>query len=168
VTERAPLLAGTRSGVGRTVLLQDREHGLGVLVVLGPAHPGDRQHPPLVNWTCLCDRHQGGIGEDAERGKPSVGGLLPPPFPLTPFILTCGALAVDRWRFFLTFGAMRLLRFGAEAVLARSYGRGVLRILQSDTFQVVIIGFVVLAVVGTVVSAVLLWRSTRTRRLRPA
>ena len=99
----------------------------------------------------------------------AVPALLPPPFPLTPFVLTCGALAVDRWRFFLTFGAMRLVRFGAEALLARRYGRGVLRILQSDTFQIIIVGFIVLAVVGTLVSAVLLWRSTRPRKqLRPA
>ena len=92
----------------------------------------------------------------------AVPALLPPPFPLTPFILTCGALDVDRWRFFGTLGAARLLRFGAEALLARTYGPGVLRILQSDTFQAVVIGFIVIAVLGTAASAVLLWRSTRT------
>ena len=48
----------------------------------------------------------------------AVSALLPPPFPLTPFILTCGALKVDRWRFFGTFGTVRLLRFGVEGVLA--------------------------------------------------
>jgi membrane protein YqaA with SNARE-associated domain len=98
----------------------------------------------------------------------AVPALLPPPFPLTPFILTCGALAMNRWRFFMTFGAMRLLRFGAEATLARVYGRGILRVLQSDGFQLVITGFVVLAVAGTAASAVLLWRSTRRSRLSTA
>ena len=98
----------------------------------------------------------------------AVPALLPPPFPLTPFILTCGALAVNRARFFLTFGAMRLLRFGAEALLARRYGRGILRVLESDTFQFVVIGFIVVALVGTTVSAILLWKSTRTRELRAA
>lgn len=98
----------------------------------------------------------------------AVPALLPPPFPLTPFILTCGALAVDRWRFFLTFTVVRLLRFGVEAGLARIYGRGILRVLQSDVFQAVVIGFIALAVIGTAVSAVLLWRSTHDRRLRPA
>jgi membrane protein YqaA with SNARE-associated domain len=99
----------------------------------------------------------------------ALPALMPPPFPLTPFILTCGALAVNRWRFFITFGMVRLLRFGAEALLARRYGRGILRVLQSDTFQMVVIGFVVIAVVGTIVSAVLLWRSThRSRRPQAA
>jgi hypothetical protein len=63
---------------------------------------------------------------------------------------------------------VRLLRFGAEAVLARVYGRGVLRVLQSDVFQIVVIGFVVIALAGTIVSAIVLWRSTHHKRLSPA
>jgi membrane protein YqaA with SNARE-associated domain len=98
----------------------------------------------------------------------AVPALLPPPFPLTPFVLTCGALNVNRWIFFGTFTMMRLIRFGSEAVLARIYGRGVLRLLESDAFQRVIFGFVIVAVFGTIVSAVLLWRSTRQPRLTPA
>jgi membrane protein YqaA with SNARE-associated domain len=98
----------------------------------------------------------------------AVPALLPPPFPLTPFVLTCGALKTNRWIFFPTFAVMRLIRFGSEAVLARIYGRGVLRLLESDTFQRVIIGFIVVAVLGTILSGVMLWRSTRQPRLRTA
>jgi len=98
----------------------------------------------------------------------AIPALLPPPFPLTPFILTCGALDVNRWRFFVTLACVRLLRFGAEATLARVYGRRVLRVLQSEPFQMVVIGFVVVAVVGTIISAVLLWRSTHRSKLSPA
>jgi membrane protein YqaA with SNARE-associated domain len=98
----------------------------------------------------------------------AVPALLPPPFPLTPFILTCGALDVNRWRFFVTFGVVRFVRFGAEGVLARVYGRRVLAVLQSEPFQMVILGFVVIAILGTIASAVLLWRSTHQKRLSPA
>lgn len=98
----------------------------------------------------------------------AVPALLPPPFPLTPFILTCGALNVDPRRFFVTLGAARLVRFGAEAVLAVIYGRGVLRLLQSEPFQMVVAGFLVIAVAGTIVSGVMLWRSTRDKRPRTA
>jgi membrane protein YqaA with SNARE-associated domain len=98
----------------------------------------------------------------------AVPALLPPPFPLTPFILTCGALDVNRWRFFVTFGLVRFVRFGAEAALARVYGRRVLAVLQSEPFQMVIIAFVVIALLGTIASAVLLWRSTHHKRLSPA
>lgn len=95
----------------------------------------------------------------------AIPALLPPPFPLTPFILTCGALRVNPWRLFSIFAAMRLLRFGVEAALAVRYGRGVLRVLQSDGFQMVMAGFVLIAIVGTVATAVLLWRSTHESRV---
>ena len=98
----------------------------------------------------------------------AVPALMPPPFPLTPFVLTCGALKVNPWRFFGVFGTMRLLRYGTEAGLAVVYGRGILRILQSDVFQMVVGGFVVVAVLGTMMTMVLLWRSTREPRIRPA
>ena len=86
---------------------------------------------------------------------------LPPPFPLTPFLLTCGALGVDRGRLLAVFGGVRLLRFGVEAALARRFGDRVLRLLESDGFQIVIGAFAVIAVIGTVATVVLLWRRTR-------
>jgi len=98
----------------------------------------------------------------------ACAAVLPPPFPLTPFVLTCGALEVDRRIFFGTFAAMRLIRFGGQAALARAYGRGVLRIIESDSLQVVVVGFIFVALIGTTVSAIMLWRSTRLPRLRPA
>ena len=98
----------------------------------------------------------------------AAAALLPPPFPLTPFVLTCGALNVDLRLFLISFGSARLLRFGVEAGLARLYGRGIVRVFESDTFQTVIMAFIWIAVIGTVISAVILWRSTQRQRLRPA
>jgi membrane protein YqaA with SNARE-associated domain len=98
----------------------------------------------------------------------ALAALLPPPFPLTPFVLTCGALEIDRWIFFSIFGLMRLMRFGGEAALARVYGRGVLRVIESELFQMVAGGFIIIAVAGTLISAILLWRNVRRPRLRPA
>lgn len=101
-----------------------------------------------------------------DRGAVALAlpALMPPPFPLTPFILTCGALRVSLRRFFATFIVVRLLRFGIESVLALVAGAGILRVLRSDRFQAVIIAFIAIAVVGTIISGVLLWRSSR----RPA
>lgn len=93
----------------------------------------------------------------------ALPAALPPPFPLTPFVLTCGALQVNRWWFFSTFAIMRLLRFSLGAALARIYGRGILRVLQSDDFRIVVIGFIAVAMLGTIVSGVFLWRSTHAR-----
>ena len=98
----------------------------------------------------------------------AFAAVLLPPFPLTPFVLTCGALKVGRWIFFGTFAAMRFIRFGGEAALARVYGRGVLRVIESDSFQTAIIGFIVVAIIGTVMSGTMFWRSTRQSRLSHA
>jgi membrane protein YqaA with SNARE-associated domain len=98
----------------------------------------------------------------------AVPAVLPPPFPLTPFVLTCGALQVDRGLFFPTFGVMRLLRFSAGAVLARIYGRGILHVLESEAFQIVIVAFMAIAIAGTVVSGVLLWRRIHARPVTAA
>ena len=106
------------------------------------------------------------------RGKGAVAlaipAIMPPPFPLTPLVMTCGALQVDPRRFFSTFAAMRLIRFSIGAVLARIYGRGILRVLESDQFRMIVITFIVVAVVGTIVSAVVFWRNTQTRSLSAA
>ena len=98
----------------------------------------------------------------------AAAALLPPPFPLTPFVLTCGALNVDRRLFLITFGAARLVRFGAEAGLAHRYGRGIIRVFESEGFHTVITGFVWIAAAGTVISAIVLWKHTQRQRLRPA
>jgi membrane protein YqaA with SNARE-associated domain len=98
----------------------------------------------------------------------AVPAIMPPPFPLTPLVLTCGALRVDARRFFTTFAVVRLIRFGTGAVLARMYGRGILRVLESDTFQTAVIAFVVVALVGTILSGVLFWRNAHASSLSPA
>jgi membrane protein YqaA with SNARE-associated domain len=90
--------------------------------------------------------------------------LLPPPFPLTAFVLTSGALKVGLTRFLLVFAAARVVRFGIEGILARLYGGSVLRILESELAQQIAIGLVVVSIVGTVIAIARIWRATR----RPA
>jgi membrane protein YqaA with SNARE-associated domain len=49
--------------------------------------------------------------------------ILPPPIPLSPFILASGALGIPRKTFLLTFGAARIVRYSFVAWLAVAYGR---------------------------------------------
>jgi membrane protein YqaA with SNARE-associated domain len=93
----------------------------------------------------------------------SVGALaiIPPPFPFTAFVLTSGALHADAWSFFMTLAGVRLVRFGLEAGLAARYGRGILAWMKSSTFDVIVGVLIGLAVVGTIVSAIAVWRGTR-------
>ena len=98
----------------------------------------------------------------------ALPAIMPPPIPLTPLVLTCGALQVDPRRFFSTVAAMRLIRVSIGAVLARIYGRGILQVLESDQVRMVVVAFIVVAGVGTIVSAVVFWRNTQTRSLSAA
>ena len=56
---------------------------------------------------------------------------------------------------------------GSKPALASRYGRGILRWMRTPTFQMVVAGFIVLAAIGTIVSAVVLIRSSK-RAASPA
>jgi membrane protein YqaA with SNARE-associated domain len=60
--------------------------------------------------------------------------VLPPPIPLSPFLLASGALGVSRNRFLLVYGAARTLRYSLVTWLAITYGRRVVR-MWSSTLQ---------------------------------
>jgi len=60
--------------------------------------------------------------------------LLPPPIPLSPFVLASGALGVSRGRFLVAFGGARCLRYSLVAWLGVAYGRDLVR-LWSGSIQ---------------------------------
>jgi membrane protein YqaA with SNARE-associated domain len=94
-------------------------------------------------------------------------GLIPPPFPYTAFVLVSGAGRVNPWMFLTTLGGVRLLRFAIEAALARYYGRGILSWMQSPTFTAVVSVLTGLAIIGTIVSGIVLYRSVRSDKRPP-
>src|ERR1700744_2338685 len=57
----------------------------------------------------------------------ATSALLPPPFPLMPFLLASGALGVSRKKFFIAFGLARAFRYSLVAWLAALYGRAMVR-----------------------------------------
>ena len=93
----------------------------------------------------------------------TVGALaiIPPPFPFTAFVLTSGAASVNAWTFLVTLAGVRVLRFGAESGLAAYYGRGIIAWMKSSTFTVVVGAMTAMAIVGTVISAIAVYRSVR-------
>jgi membrane protein YqaA with SNARE-associated domain len=99
----------------------------------------------------------------SERAAVSVAALaiIPPPFPFTAFVLTSGAFRAKAWHFFVTLAGVRMLRFTVEGALAARYGRGILAWTESTTFTVVVGALILLAVAGTVVSAIAVYRSTK-------
>ena len=91
-------------------------------------------------------------------------GIIPPPFPFTAFVLTSGAFGLNPWLFLTSLAGVRVTRFVAEAALAAHYGNGVIAWMQSPLFTFIVIGLAVLAVVGTLVSAIAVYRATRRDR----
>jgi membrane protein YqaA with SNARE-associated domain len=89
--------------------------------------------------------------------------LIPPPFPFTPFVLAGGALGMNPWSFFGALAAVRAFRFGIEGALAFRYGSQIVHWMKTPTFQAVVAVFIGLAVIGTIVSAVLVIRGSRRR-----
>lgn len=57
----------------------------------------------------------------------ALPAVLPPPMPLSPFVLAAGALKMSREKFLTTFTISRGLRHAFAAWLGIHYGRGVLR-----------------------------------------
>ena len=96
-------------------------------------------------------------------------GLIPPPFPFTAFVLVSGACRVNAWTFLSVLAGVRLLRFLLEAGLAKYYGRGILSWMQSGTFTAIVFVLTGLAIIGTIVSGVAVYRGVRKdKRVRRA
>jgi membrane protein YqaA with SNARE-associated domain len=101
-------------------------------------------------------------------GRAEVGvaalAIIPPPFPFTAFVLASGAIGGRAWTFFTTLAAVRVVRFLAEGGLAGIYGRRILGWMKSTTFEVIIGVLIALAVIGTIVSGIAVYRGSRTPR----
>jgi membrane protein DedA with SNARE-associated domain len=91
----------------------------------------------------------------------AVLDLLPPPFPFTACVLAAGALKVNKTLFFVALALTRLVRFGGEAVLAYFYGRHIVSWLESPTLEYIGVGFVVAAIVGSIITTVQVVRKSR-------
>ncbi len=93
-----------------------------------------------------------------------VPPLLPPPIPLTPFLLAAGALGVSWRRFLVSFCLARVARYGLVAWAGVVYGRRVVR-WWSNTLagwsSVIAWTFAVLLIGGIVVG---IWQYRRQRR----
>jgi membrane protein YqaA with SNARE-associated domain len=120
--------------------------GVAGLPRLGPARYLDRMKARLAT---------------TGAGALAAAAVMPPPFPLTAFQLTCGALDFDRRRFFLVFGVMRLIRFAAVALLARHFGSHVLEMLQWDWLQAAVTSVTLVGLAATTLMGAVLWSRAR-------
>ncbi len=85
-----------------------------------------------------------------------IATLIPPPFPFTPAVMTASALQTPRGKLLTAVFFGRLLRFGAEAVLALYFGRQVIAFVNSDVVSYIVYGMIAIGVVLSTLS-VLKW-----------
>lgn len=85
-----------------------------------------------------------------------IATLIPPPFPFTPAVMTASALQCSRGKLLGAVFLGRLVRFGAEAILALYFGRQVIAFINSDVVTYIVYGLIGIAVVLSTLS-VLRW-----------
>jgi membrane protein YqaA with SNARE-associated domain len=100
----------------------------------------------------------------------ALPALLPPPFPLSPFVLVAGAARMSRKKFMTAFTISRFVRHAIAAWLGVHYGKAVLH-LWSDFSKKwatpVLITFWTIILIFTAVGIWKLYQTSRTLKLKP-
>ncbi len=84
-------------------------------------------------------------------GAVAVPAILPPPFPLVPFVLAAGALQYSPKQFLLAIGVGRGLRYVVVAGLGAIYGKAIVSFF-SKYYLAAVIAVIVMAVVSGIFS----------------
>lgn len=87
----------------------------------------------------------------------AVPAILPPPFPIVPFLLAAGALQYSRKKFVSALALGRGIRFTIVAGLGAIYGRHIVRFF-SRYYEPALFTLIGLAVIGGIVSLVQYYR----------
>src|ERR1700733_1544733 len=95
----------------------------------------------------------------------ALPAILPPPMPLSPFVLAAGALNMSLKKFMITFTISRALRHAAAVWLGFHYGRPILRLWNSlsDKYAT---PFLIVLWVGIAISCgIAFWKLYKTTRV---
>ena len=94
----------------------------------------------------------------------ALASLLPPPVPLTPFLLAAGALGLSRGRFLISYCTARAVRYGLVAWVGYKYGRVVIGFWQRELngwSTPILVGYISLLVAGALYGV---WKYRRGNR----
>ena len=101
----------------------------------------------------------------------ALPAILPPPMPLSPFVLAAGALKMSRKKFMIAFTTSRCLRHIVAAWLGVHYGRHILRLWDRFSAKWAATILIVLWTGILISCAVAFWKLYKTSRsvgVRPA
>jgi len=80
-----------------------------------------------------------------------VPAVLPPPFPLVPFLLAAGAMQYSRTKFLIALTLGRAIRYTILAFLGKTYGRHILSFLSHHAYTLLFVSIGVAAAAAIVV-----------------
>jgi membrane protein YqaA with SNARE-associated domain len=93
-------------------------------------------------------------------GAVAVPALLPPPFPLSPFLLAAGVLKVPKAKFISAYAAGRLVRYSIVAWLGRRYGQALIQWIEKYS-QPIIWALIALTILAGIGAGIYIWRRKR-------
>jgi membrane protein YqaA with SNARE-associated domain len=94
----------------------------------------------------------------------ALPAILPPPMPLSPFVLAAGALHMSRKKFLTTFTISRCFRHAAAAWLGIHYGKHILRLWNALSAKYATPVLIVLWTLILVSCAIAFWKLYKTSR----
>jgi len=86
-------------------------------------------------------------------GAIMVPAVLPPPLPLSPFLIAAGAMKVPKHKFLTAFSLGRLIRYAVVAFLGKLYGKQLLSFL-SQYYKPILWTLVGLAIASAILAAI--------------
>jgi membrane protein YqaA with SNARE-associated domain len=92
-------------------------------------------------------------------GAIALSALIPPPFPITPFLIAAGAMQYPTRKFLSALAAGRIVRYTIFAYLGERYGRKIIALIR-EAGNPLTLGIVV-ALIGTAVLIFFLWRGMK-------
>lgn len=86
-------------------------------------------------------------------GAIMVPAILPPPVPMSPFLIAAGAMKVPKHKFLIAFSVGRLIRYGVVAFLGKLYGKQLLGFV-SHYYKPILWVLIGLAVAGGIATTI--------------
>jgi membrane protein YqaA with SNARE-associated domain len=95
-------------------------------------------------------------------GAIAISALVPPPFPITPFLIAAGAMQYPTKKFLAALSLGRIIRYTIFAYLGARYGRKIIALIAEAGHPLTLA--IVAALAGTAVVIFFLWRGFKGRK----
>jgi membrane protein YqaA with SNARE-associated domain len=145
------------------ILLATAGSALGGFLSYQVGHSGGmaflQKHVPTRIFKQVCDWM-----ENHAILSVALPAILPPPMPLSPFVLAAGALHMSRKKFLTTFTISRALRHSIAAWLGIHYGRHIVRLWNSLSAQYATPVLIIIWTLIVVSCAIAFWKLYKTSR----